>query len=698
MDVSACHLLFTQATRGHAVLSSCLLMFSFVFCLSFRASHSSDRLFASLSALLPLDHHHSRCPKAFACAPPRPAWVLVAKQINTSKEQGLFAARPPLEALPIMLSVTATGNKLLMFKDTSQTYMHARTPSDVFVELCEEGKTEPGDEHQCWKLVKSMYGTRTAAHDWQSEVTRTMRDLEFKGRQSTSMRVLASAKRHQSADKRGTISHHLVKGQNSSGCGGACRRGSRRRWPFWEKKTTWPRKRECWTESWGGTRARGSHARLIPRTRKYSVVKQEQRNSRPSQHPPRRTRDTRQRGADWAALRLGRGAEEQGDRRQVDVSTEGSTCLSSGARRRPWWHWVQRRQNWLQQRRQVKRCSGWCRCGRTLVRPQRTFDGKHKCSNRNHPVHWCGKGKTPEHELVVGPKERSITRIAVPQSQRQRQRRWLVHHDAWPWQDPATQWRSHGMWAHVWERSKCIHYQHPSCKSEHGEVGTGSEEHACSRQVEEWTCRHEWVCTAQLTRLHTKEDRPGEKLHTEWLPTREVETSSTSKTRRTSTVTRNTHWVKEDRVIWWLCCCCSKALVVEMITSARMTIEEKRGWNLMQRGNRQQPGAGYKYWRWNSTVAWPRSGRRFLRMTWRRSCARHCLRRQCTQRQRDCVGGWRVQGEAAGTKRVWGEEDWGNSKMTWIGRREPAGRGSFFYLHACHNSFLIRVLLRKVWN
>ena len=68
-----------------------------------------------------------------------------------------------------------TGNKprVLMFNDISRAYMHARTTSDVYVELCEEDKSDIGDVHRCGKLVKSMYGTRAAARDWPSEVTRT---------------------------------------------------------------------------------------------------------------------------------------------------------------------------------------------------------------------------------------------------------------------------------------------------------------------------------------------------------------------------------------------------------------------------------------------------------------------------------------------------------------------------------------------
>ena len=111
----------------------------------------------------------------------------VAKQINTSKEQGLFAPTPLLEAFRMLLSATVSGNKpkVLMLNDMSRVYMYARTTTDIYVELCEENKTEPGDENRCGKLMKSMCGTKAAALDWQSEATR-----------SISMCVLAPAKRH----------------------------------------------------------------------------------------------------------------------------------------------------------------------------------------------------------------------------------------------------------------------------------------------------------------------------------------------------------------------------------------------------------------------------------------------------------------------------------------------------------------------
>ena len=107
---------------------------------------------------------------------------LVTKQINTSKEQGFFEATPRREGFRMLLSATVAGNKpkVFMINDVSRDYMHARTSSDIYVELCEEDRTEPRDENRCGKLVKSMYETRAAAHDWQSEVTGTMTELGFK--------------------------------------------------------------------------------------------------------------------------------------------------------------------------------------------------------------------------------------------------------------------------------------------------------------------------------------------------------------------------------------------------------------------------------------------------------------------------------------------------------------------------------------
>ena len=160
---------------------------------------------------------------------------LVTKQINTSKEQRFFAATPPREGIRMLLSATVAGNKpkVFMINDVSRAYMHARTSSDIYAELCEEDRTGPRDENRCGKLIKSMYETPAAAHDWQSEVTRTMTELRFKqGEASPCVFDKEISKRSGT----GTTSCHLERERNLSACATADVRdeddhGGRRRRP-----------------------------------------------------------------------------------------------------------------------------------------------------------------------------------------------------------------------------------------------------------------------------------------------------------------------------------------------------------------------------------------------------------------------------------------------------------------------------------
>ena len=105
----------------------------------------------------------------------------MVKRIRIGKDEGMFAATPPLGALRMLRSSAVTGNdsKVLMFNGISPAYMHAWIASDMLVDLCDEDKTESGDEQRCGKLTKSMYGTRAAARNWQSKVTRTKKELGF---------------------------------------------------------------------------------------------------------------------------------------------------------------------------------------------------------------------------------------------------------------------------------------------------------------------------------------------------------------------------------------------------------------------------------------------------------------------------------------------------------------------------------------
>ena len=111
----------------------------------------------------------------------------VGKEFNDGWEEGLFAATPPLEALRLLVSEAATtdekgelGNKVIMINDIARAFFEADATRVVCVELLDEAKTE-----EDWKedtvaiLKKSLYGTRDAAANFQSEVKKFMTKLGF---------------------------------------------------------------------------------------------------------------------------------------------------------------------------------------------------------------------------------------------------------------------------------------------------------------------------------------------------------------------------------------------------------------------------------------------------------------------------------------------------------------------------------------
>ena len=105
---------------------------------------------------------------------------IVARELNTRNRDDLFAATPPLEALKIILSMTAIANKgeVVMINDISRAFFHAKVERDVYVELPEEDR-KPGEEHLCGKLRFSMYGTRDAAQNWYKEYSQQLVKIGF---------------------------------------------------------------------------------------------------------------------------------------------------------------------------------------------------------------------------------------------------------------------------------------------------------------------------------------------------------------------------------------------------------------------------------------------------------------------------------------------------------------------------------------
>ena len=106
---------------------------------------------------------------------------LVAKEFNNKKCDDLFAGTPHVEAMRAIISMAASGGtpKTLMTVDVSRAYMYAKCRNEMYVELCPEAYEEDGDEKCCWRLDKAMYGTRSAAQDWQHEIKRRMLSIGY---------------------------------------------------------------------------------------------------------------------------------------------------------------------------------------------------------------------------------------------------------------------------------------------------------------------------------------------------------------------------------------------------------------------------------------------------------------------------------------------------------------------------------------
>ena len=115
---------------------------------------------------------------------------LVAKDFKTGPDADLYAGTPPLEALKLILSHATTGSttRRIMTNDVSRAYLHSPCRSEVFVRRVEEDiEFKYGDNNidnkpkgsTCWRLKKSMYGTRPAAQDWQRTVAETLGAMGF---------------------------------------------------------------------------------------------------------------------------------------------------------------------------------------------------------------------------------------------------------------------------------------------------------------------------------------------------------------------------------------------------------------------------------------------------------------------------------------------------------------------------------------
>ena len=106
----------------------------------------------------------------------------VGKEFNNGEADGLFAGTPPLEALRLLLSQAATINgkedyKTIMINDVSRAFFEApmQAGRNLCIELPDEDMTEEDKKNDMiGYLNQSLYGTRDAAANFQSEVKKFM--------------------------------------------------------------------------------------------------------------------------------------------------------------------------------------------------------------------------------------------------------------------------------------------------------------------------------------------------------------------------------------------------------------------------------------------------------------------------------------------------------------------------------------------
>ena len=112
---------------------------------------------------------------------------LVAQELKSkSIMEDMFAATPPLEVKKMLFSMAVTegigyygknkkGGMKIEFIDIRRAYFHSPARRKVYVKLPEEDY----EEGMCGMLLKSMYGTRDAAQNWEWSYVKAMTDLGF---------------------------------------------------------------------------------------------------------------------------------------------------------------------------------------------------------------------------------------------------------------------------------------------------------------------------------------------------------------------------------------------------------------------------------------------------------------------------------------------------------------------------------------
>ena len=104
----------------------------------------------------------------------------VGKEFATGVDASLYAGTPPLEALKIIITAAASGQKdglHIMLSDVKRAYFHAKAARDLYVDIPREDPDWTPDA--IGKLNLALYGTRDAAKLWQECVAAHLLSIGF---------------------------------------------------------------------------------------------------------------------------------------------------------------------------------------------------------------------------------------------------------------------------------------------------------------------------------------------------------------------------------------------------------------------------------------------------------------------------------------------------------------------------------------
>ena len=110
---------------------------------------------------------------------------LVGREFNVGRDDTLYAATPPLEALRVVISHAATHDRgksgqrrNVMINDVRRAYFYAKATRDLYIELPKEDPEAAPDK--LGKLELCLYGTRDAAKGWQDTLSEQLEACGFK--------------------------------------------------------------------------------------------------------------------------------------------------------------------------------------------------------------------------------------------------------------------------------------------------------------------------------------------------------------------------------------------------------------------------------------------------------------------------------------------------------------------------------------